>query len=104
MRINQLENIEREIGLKDEIIETLREDNFDMLLEMEVVKQRLEGSDPAYRAFIEVFRRLIAFINDNNISIMQTFKKFDRDGSGELGKVEFFSAIRALGFKMGAEE
>lgn len=32
LRINKLENIEREINLKDEIIETLREDNFDISL------------------------------------------------------------------------
>ena len=69
-----------------------------------MVKQRLEGSDPSYRAFTEVFRRLVAFINDNNISIMQTFKKFDRDNSGELDKDEFFSGIRAMGFKIEAGE
>ncbi len=26
------------------------------------------------------------------------FKKFDKDGSGELSKNEFLSAIKALGF------
>jgi len=33
-----------------------------------------------------VFRRLINFINQNNISVMNYFKKFDKDGSGELDK------------------
>jgi len=29
---------------------------------------------------------------------MQSLKKFDRDGSGELGKEELLNAIKALGF------
>ncbi len=28
------------------------------------------------------------------------FKKFDRDGSGQLTKNEFLSAIKALGFEI----
>lgn len=82
VKINQLENIEREISLKDDVIETLRDDNFDITLESEILKNRLEATDPAYRSFQNVFRRLIAFVNHNNISLITYFKKFDTDASG----------------------
>lgn len=86
LKINQLENVEREIHLKEDIIETLREDNFDINIELEIVKNRLEASDADYRGFQNVFRRLVGFINQNNISVMTYFKKFDKDNSGELTK------------------
>lgn len=82
LRINKLENIEREINIKEDIIETLREDNFDINLELEIVKNRLENTDADYKIYMTVFRRLINFINQNNISVMNYFKKFDKDGSG----------------------
>lgn len=47
-----------------------------------------------------MFRRLVSFINHHNVSLMTYFKKFDKDGSGELSKDEFISAIRALGFEV----
>jgi hypothetical protein len=81
-----LENIEREINLKDDIIETLREDNFDINMELEIIKNRLESVDIDYKTYQNVFQKLIKFINDNNISMMTYFKKFDKDGSGELSK------------------
>ncbi len=31
---------------------------------------------------------------------MSYFKKFDRDGGGNLDKTEFMSSLAALGFKM----
>jgi hypothetical protein len=86
LRINRLENIEREINLKDDIIETLREDNFDINMELEIIKNRLESVDIDYKTYQNVFQKLIKFINDNNISMMTYFKKFDKDGSGELSK------------------
>ena len=98
LRINRLENIEREINLKEDIIETLRDDNFDINMELEIIKNRLESVDIDYKTFQNVFRKLIKFINDNNISMVTYFKKFDKDGSGELTKNEFLSAIKALGF------
>ena len=104
LRINQLEGIERELGLKDEVIETLREDNFDLILELEIVKSRLETTDGDYRNFQDVFRRLIAFINHHNVSLLTYFKKFDRDGSGNLNKQEFIGAIRGLGFDVSNNE
>lgn len=64
----------------------------------------MEGSDGEYRTFQNTFRRLVTFINQNNISIMQSFKKFDRDGSGELGKEELINAIRTLGFEISNNE
>jgi hypothetical protein len=69
-------------------------------MELEIVKNRLENTDTDYRVFQNVFRRLIGYINQNNISIMNYFKKFDKDGSGELTKNEFISAIKALGFEI----
>lgn len=72
--------------MKEDIIETLREDNFDINIELEIVKNRLEASDADYRGFQNVFRRLVGFINQNNISVMTYFKKFDKDNSGELTK------------------
>ena len=86
LRINQLENVEREMGLKDDVIETVRDDNFDLILELEIVKSRLEVTDNDYRTFQDVFRRLVGFINQNNVSILTYFQKFDKDGSGQLDK------------------
>lgn len=100
LKINQLENVGREIELKEDIIETLREDNFDINMELEVVKSRLEATDGDYRGFQNIFRRLVGFINQNNISVLSYFKKFDKDNSGELTKNEFISAIKALGFEV----
>lgn len=84
--------------MKEDIIETLRDDNFDINMELEIIKNRLESVDIDYKTFQNVFRKLIKFINDNNISMVTYFKKFDKDGSGELSKNEFLSAIKALGF------
>lgn len=67
-------------------------------MELEIIKNRLESVDIDYKTFQNVFRKLIKFINDNNISMVSYFKKFDKDGSGELSKNEFLSAIKALGF------
>lgn len=67
-------------------------------MELEIIKNRLESVDIDYKTFQNVFRKLIKFINDNNISMVTYFKKFDKDGSGELSKNEFLSAIKALGF------
>ena len=82
LRINRLQNIEREINLKDDVIETLRQDNFDINMQLQIVKNRLECTDKEYMAFQNIFRRLIKYINDNNISMASYFKKFDKDGSG----------------------
>jgi len=65
---------------------------------MEITKNRLEATDPDYRQFQVIFRKFIDFINKNNVSLSTYLKKFDKDGSGELGKTEFISAIKALGF------
>ena len=35
---------------------------------------------------------------------MSYFKKFDKDGSGQLSKNEFMSALNALGFKINHDE
>ena len=67
-------------------------------MELEIIKNRLESVDIDYKTFQNVFRKLIKFINDNNISMVTYFKKFDKDGSGELSKNEFLSAIKPLGF------
>ena len=98
LKINRLENIERQINLKDDIIETIREDNFDINMELQIIKNRLESIDSDYKTFQNIFRKLIKFINDNNISMVSYFKKFDKDGSGQLSKNQFLSAIKALGF------
>ena len=71
-----------------------------MLLELEVIRNRLKSIDTDYRLYVDTFERLVQFVNTNNISLMSYFKKFDTDGSGELGKMEFESALKALGFKM----
>lgn len=51
-------------------------------MELEIIKNRLESVDIDYKTFQNVFRKLIKFINDNNISMVTYFKKFDKDGSG----------------------
>lgn len=86
------------------MIETLREDNFEINMELEIIKNRLEAVDLDYKIYQNVFRKLIKFINDNNISLTTYFKKFDRDGSGELTKNEFLSAIKGLGFEISNNE
>lgn len=72
------------MNIKEEIIEHLREDNLDVSLELEIVKNRLQAVDPVYQNYRVTFDRLIQFINDNSISLVAYFKKFDRDGSGKL--------------------
>ena len=74
------------MNIKEEIIEHLREDNLDVSLELEIVKNRLQAVDPVYQNYRVTFDRLIQFINDNSISLVAYFKKFDRDGSGKLSK------------------
>jgi hypothetical protein len=37
----------------------------------------------------DTFERLVKYVNENNISLMSYFKKFDRDGTGNLDKNEF---------------
>ena len=70
------------------------------MLELEIVRNRLKNIDPDYRLCYDTFERLVKFVNENNISLMSYFKKFDRNGSGELDKNEFESALKALGFKI----
>ena len=58
----------------------------DLSLELEILRNRLQVIDPDYRAFRIIFDRLVKFINENSISLMSYFKKFDRDGTGNLDK------------------
>ena len=74
------------MNIKDELIESLRESSLDFSLELEIIRNRLSGIDANYRTYQENFKRLIDYINTNNISLMSYFKKFDRDNSGNLSK------------------
>lgn len=84
LKISRLESVEREMNIKDELIEYLREDKLDLSLELEILRNRLQVLDPDYRAFRIIFDRLVKFINENSISLMSYFKKFDRDNTGQL--------------------
>lgn len=86
LKISRLESVEREMNIKDDIIEYLREDKLDLLLELEVVRNRLRSIDPNYRQTLAIFEKLVGFINQNSISILECFKKFDKDKSGLLSK------------------
>ena len=74
------------MNIKDEIIQFLREDKLDILLESEVMRNRLKAIDSNYQQAFLAFDRLITFINQNNVSILECFKKFDKDKSGNLNK------------------
>lgn len=87
------------MNIKDELIEYLREDKLDLSLELEIIRNRLQSIDPDYRAYRVLFDRLVKFINENSISLISYFKKFDKDGTGQLEKGEFMSALNTLGFK-----
>ena len=50
------------------------------------MKNRLQAVDPVYQSYRVTFGRLVQYINDNSISLVTYFKKFDRDGSGKLSK------------------
>ena len=88
------------MNIKDEIIEYLREDKLDLTLELQIIRHRLCSVDPSYKISQDNFSRLVKFINDNNISLMNAFKKFDRDNSLTLSKDELKSTLAALGFKL----
>lgn len=92
------------MNIKDELIEYLREDKLDLSLELEILRNRLQVLDPDYRAFRIIFDRLVKFINQNSISLMSYFKKFDRDNTGKLEKAELMSALNTLGFKINHDE
>lgn len=96
--------MEREMNIKDEIIEYLREEKLDILLELEILKNRLKAIDPSYRQAFNVFERLIGFINQNSVSIMECFNKFDKDKSGTLTKSEYKTALDAFGFALKNED
>ena len=68
------------------------------------MRNRLQAIDPVYQNYRVTFERLVSFINDNTISLVAYFKKFDRDGSGKLSKNEFHSALTGLGFKINTDE
>ena len=74
------------MNIKDELIEYLREDKLDLSLELEIIRNRLQSIDPDYRAYRVLFDRLVKFINENSISLISYFKKFDKDGTGQLEK------------------
>ena len=65
-----------------------------------MIRNRLKSIDPSYRQTAAIFERLVGFINQNSISIMECFKKFDKDKSGNLTKIEFKAALDAFGFKL----
>lgn len=60
----------------------------------------MRATDPGYRQAFAVFDRLVGHINTNAISLMECFKKFDRDRSGKLTKTELKSAFDAFGFRL----
>lgn len=64
----------------------------------------MRAIDPGYRQAFSVLDRLVGHINQNNVSIMECFKKFDRDRSGNLTKDEFKRALSAFNFSMSNEE
>ena len=104
LKINRLESIEREMNIKDEIIESLREGALDLSLELEILRNRLGSIDLSYKTFQDNFKRLVEYINTNNISLLSYFKKFDRDNSGNLTRDEMQNALSTLGFKLGNNE
>ena len=82
IRLERLEAMERDNHVKDEVVENLRDDGLEVLVELEVVRNRLRAVDLDYRLYLDTFDRLVAHVNENNISLMTYFKKFDADGSG----------------------
>lgn len=51
-RIADLEGADRASYLKQKTIDTLRDDNSDLVLELEIVKSRLSSIDPQYRSYM----------------------------------------------------
>lgn len=82
IRLEKLEAIERDNHLKDQVVENLRDDGLQVLVELELVRNRLRAVDTDYRLYLDTFEKLVAYVNQNNISLMTYFKKFDADGSG----------------------
>ena len=56
--------------------------------------------DLDYSSYVEVLERFVKYLNDNNTSLMKLFKKFDKDGSGNVTKKEFGDLLKDLNFKM----
>lgn len=64
------------------------------------MRNRLKAIDSNYQQAFLAFERLITFINQNNVSILECFKKFDKDKSGNLNKNYLKTAFDALGFSI----
>ncbi len=63
IRLERLEAMERDNHVKDEVVENLRDDGLEVLVELEVVRNRLRAVDVDYRLYLDTFHRLIAHVN-----------------------------------------
>jgi Ca2+-binding EF-hand superfamily protein len=57
-----------------------------------------------YRTYYDTLERFVKFINENNTSLMNCFKRFDKDNSGTLSKKEFGDALKDLRFGLSEVE
>ena len=58
-RVSQLQSIERELNKKQQKIIEYQEDMADLELEYEIIKSKLEITDPQFRLFCEVFKKIV---------------------------------------------
>lgn len=64
--------------------------------ELEIVKKRLEISDPNFKWENQIWNKIIATLKRHNISPKQAFEHFDKNGDGRLNREEFMSALRMM--------
>ena len=60
--------------------------------------------DPLYKKYYTVFNRMIQVMKSKNISPMQTFELFDKDGDQTLSREELMQAFTAMGISVNSNE
>lgn len=58
----------------------------DLLLELEIVKNRLSALDLDYKLHRDTLKNLVNFVNTANVSLMNYFRKFDKNKDGTLNR------------------
>ena len=103
-KISKREGLEREIDDYERKMREMQDDLSSAEIEIEVLQTRLTMVDPLYKKYYTVFSRMTQVMKQKNISPMQTFELFDKDGDQTLSREELMQAFTAMGISVNSNE
>ncbi|KRX05015.1 hypothetical protein PPERSA_06649 [Pseudocohnilembus persalinus] len=92
-KIRDYRGYEREVDEKNDLINQYQEEILDINVEMEIIKKRLEETDPVFRRYQNFFGQLVKLCKNRSLSPQEIFAQFDKNGDRKLSEEEFKKAM-----------